>query len=58
MNYAKKVIAGNRDIERLTQKEERGRIKGGSRNVEATIISRTSLEAGSGSKSRHDERQG
>lgn len=36
--YAKQVIEGGRRIERLSQREEQGRIKGGRRNVECAVL--------------------
>ena len=55
LEYAKQVITGSRTIERLDQKEERGRIEGGQRNVEATIIAGTSQDASGRSESGYAE---
>ena len=45
INYAKEVIEGTKHIERLFSEEERGRIEGGIRNVEASNDPRTSKGA-------------
>ena len=38
--YAEQIISGEKSLERLSQEEERGRIEGGRRNVEATLLLR------------------
>ena len=37
-NYAAEVISNRAEIQRLSKEDERGRIEGGIRNVEATIL--------------------
>ena len=57
LDYARKIIKGNRTLERLGEKEERARISGGQRNVEASAIAGTGKETSRGDQEGYDERQ-
>lgn len=50
LDYAEQVIRGKRSIERLSPEEEQGRLLGGKRNVEATIIAGASKNTNSKSE--------
>src|SRR5690606_3432266 len=52
-NYATQVIAGRKEIRRLSKEAERGREKGGIRNVEATIL----LTTGNGRNGKVEGRE-